>query len=146
MWRNALDGSRDLYITNSVDGVHFETAQRLGAGTWKINACPMDGGGFAIEKGLVTSAWRREEDVFLTDPDGAERRVGAGKDVALARAKRGTYLAWTKSGAIELLKPNAAAAEPLTPKGGFATLLTLPDGSVLAAWETGETVETKRID
>ncbi len=146
MWRNALDGSRDLHITNSADGVHFETAQRLGVGTWKINACPMDGGGFAVEKGLVTSAWRREEDVFLTGPNGEERRVGAGKDVALARAKRGTYVAWTKSGAIELLKPDAAAAEQLTPKGGFATLLTLPDGSVLAAWETGETVETKRID
>ncbi len=146
MWRNALDGSRDPYVTSSGDGVRFESAKRLGTGTWKINACPMDGGGIAVDKGRVTSAWRREADVFLAAPDGTEKRLGTGKDVAIAKAKRGTYVAWTKDGAIEILPPNAAAAEALSPKGGFATLLPLPDGAVLAAWETQATVETKRID
>ena len=96
MWRNAVGGSRDMYVTSSKD--HFASAQKLGAGTWKLDACPMDGGGIAVENGQPISAWRRETDIYLAE--GAhERRVGAGKDVALARSN-GTYLAWTHDGGI----------------------------------------------
>ena len=48
MWRNALNGSRDFYVTSSTDGVHFTAARKLGTGTWKLDACPMDGGGFCL--------------------------------------------------------------------------------------------------
>src|SRR5215813_8143328 len=56
MWRNALQGSRDLYITSSRDGVRFEPARKIGVGTWPLNACPMDGGGLAVEGDHVISA------------------------------------------------------------------------------------------
>ena len=55
MWRNVLGGSRDLHLIKSVNGVNFGKARKLGSGTWKINACPMDGGGFVVAKGQVTS-------------------------------------------------------------------------------------------
>ncbi len=46
MWRNALGGARDLYAALSSDGGQtFAPAVKLGTGTWKLNACPMDGGG-----------------------------------------------------------------------------------------------------
>lgn len=146
MWRNALDGSRDLYFTSSTDGQRFATAQKLGTGTWKLNACPMDGGAFAIDKGKVISAWRRDGDVFLADADGAEKKVGTGKDVALAQGKRGTYLAWTQDAAIQILSPNSAIPTLAGPAGSFANLLPLPDGGVLAAWEANGSIETKRLD
>ena len=146
MWRNSLDGSRDLYVTSSTDGKTFAFAQKLGTGTWKLNACPMDGGAFAVEKGKVISAWRRDGEIFLTDADGLERKVGTGKDVALAQGKRGTYLAWTQDGAIQVLLPNATASKMVGLAGAFVNLLALPDGGVLAAWEANASVETARLD
>lgn len=146
MWRNALAGSRDLYLVTSTDGQRFSSAQKLGTGTWKLNACPMDGGALAVNRGQVVSAWRRESDVYLAEGDATERKVGTGKDVALAQGKRGTYVAWTQDAAIQILSPQADAPVLVGPAGGFANLLALPDGGVLAAWEANGSVETKRLD
>ena len=146
MWRNTLDGSRDLYLASSTDGEHFSTAQKLGTGTWKLNACPMDGGALAIDHGHPISAWRRDGEIFTTDAAGAEKKVGTGKDVTLAVGKRGTYLAWTQDGTVQVLSPKAAAPVKVGEGGGFATLLALPDGGMLAAWEANGSVETKRLD
>lgn len=146
MWRNFLDGSRDLYTTSSADGIHFETAKKLGSGTWKLNACPMDGGGFAVDHGRVVSAWRREGDVFLAGSNGVEKRVGTGKDVAIAQGRDGSYVAWTKGGGIQLLTPGGAEPVTLAPEGSYVNLVALPDGAVIAAWEGREGIETKRIE
>ncbi len=146
MWRNVIDGSRDFYVASSSDGVHFASARKLGEGTWKLNACPMDGGGLVMEDGKTISAWRRESDIFLAE-DLRERRIGPGKDVALARSgKHETYLAWTKDGGVEALTPKSAQPFTLSKVGGFATLITLADGGVLAAWETHDSIDVKRLD
>ena len=101
----------------------------------------MDGGGLVIEQdGKAISAWRREKDIFLAE-GAAERRVGPGKDVALVRNGQGTYLAWTHEGGIEALTPRSAKPVVLAKEGGFAALLVMKDGSVLAAWETAATIE-----
>ena len=148
MWRNVINGSRDLYVASSSDGVHFAGAAKLGEGTWKLDACPMDGGGLAVENGKITSAWRRDGDIFLTEPGSAkERRVGPGKDVAVARsAKHETYLVWTKDGGLQVLTPKSTQPEALAAEGGFASLVALSDGGVLAAWEAHNSIETKRLD
>ncbi len=146
MWRNALDGSRDFYVASSLDGLQFSPATKLGTGTWKLDACPMDGGGLVIDNGKVLSAWRREGDIFLTGPDNSEKRIGTGKDVAIARSSRGAYVAWTKGPALEILTPKASAPQVLSPEGAFVNLVALPDGSVLAAWEAHDSIETKRTE
>ncbi len=146
MWRNVVDGNRDLYAAESKDGLTFAPAKKLGTGTWKLNACPMDGGGFAVNRdGAVTSAWRREGNIFLADGSRPEKQVGTGKDVAMAQTKKGTYVAWTKGTGIEVLAPGAATPRELATAGAFVSLLPFPDGSVLAAWESNGTIETKRL-
>lgn len=146
MWRNVIDGSRDFYVASSKDGVHFAAAAKQGKGTWKLNACPMDGGGLVMEDGKAISAWRRDTDIFLAEGS-TERRVATGKDVALARsAKHETYLAWTKDGGIVALTPQSAEPVNIAKVGGFATLVALASGGVLAAWETPAGIETKRLD
>ena len=147
MWRNVIDGSRDFYAASSTDGIHFAPARKLGSGTWKLDACPMDGGGLVIEEGKTISAWRRETDIYLAE-GATEILIGPGKDVALARAaKHQTYLAWTRDGGIEALTPKSAEPVKIAREGGFVTLLALPkDGGVLAAWETRESIEFKRLD
>ena len=145
MWRNVIDGNRDLYVATSTGGNDFEGAKKLGEGSWKLNACPMDGGGLSVDNGQVTSAWRRDGDVFLTEPGKAERKIGTGKDVALVRGKQGAFVAWTKDGGIQLSTPTGGAPQQLAAEGAFANLLALPDGSVIAAWEAHNSIETTRI-
>ena len=146
MWRNVVDGHRDLYAAYSDNGAPFHSATKLGTGTWKINACPMDGGGFVLDQGKLTSAWRREGDIYLAEPGQPERRLGPGKDVAIAKSQRGIYTAWTKDGGLVVQGPAQTEPRVLAATGGFATLLALPDGAVLAAWEASGAIETKRLE
>ncbi|MCX6625950.1 MAG: sialidase family protein, partial [Acidobacteria bacterium] len=146
MWRNVIDSSRDFYATSSRDGVHFDAARKLGEGTWKLNACPMDGGAIAAANGAPVSAWRREGLVYLAEAGHPEKQIGTGKDVAMVETAGGAYVAWTKGAALEFLRPGAAAAEPLAATGAFVSLIALPGGSVLAAWEAGPLIETKRLN
>ncbi|WP_321472860.1 sialidase family protein [uncultured Paludibaculum sp.] len=147
MWRNVIEGSRDLYVARSGDGVRFEAAAKQGVSTWKLDACPMDGGGLYVEGGKVTSAWRRESDIFVVEPGKPERRLAAGKDSAIAKGRGGAYVAWTRgTGGVEVLAPGGSEPKPLSPDGSFVSLTTLPDGTVLAAWETPRGIESRRLD
>jgi hypothetical protein len=146
MWRNVLEGSRDLYAASSPDGLHFDPARKLGEGTWKLNACPMDGGTIAAGSGAMVSAWRREGLIYLAESGRAEHQIGAGKDVTMAQTPRGAYVAWTKGTALEILRPNAPTPEPLAPTGAFVNLTALPDGTAFAAWESGTVIETKHLN
>ena len=145
MWRNVLDGSRDFYVSSSKDGVHFNTAQKLGNGTWKLNACPMDGGGAVIDRGQLVSAWRRENQVYLSPLGKPETALGTGKDVAIAAGAKGVYVAWSSGPGLEIHTPGSAAPKPLAPVGSFVNLVALQDGSVLAAWEANGSIQTQLV-
>jgi len=142
MWRNVLEGSRDLYIASSRDGVHFGEPQKAGHGTWKLDACPMDGGGLVWDHGQPVSAWRRDQDVFLARPGTAETRLGSGKDVAIAAGKNGVYVAWSAGSGIEIVAPGDKQPRRLAPDGSFVNLVALEDGSILAAWESAGAIQT----
>ena len=145
MFRNVLDGDRDLYLTHSADGVSFAPSQRLGMGSWSIDACPMDGGGLVADHGHVISAWRREDDVFLAEPGHAEYRMGQGKDVALAVSPSGTYVIWSGAKGLQLWKTGIETPLALGSTGSYPTLVTLPDGSVLAAWESKGAIHLEKM-
>ncbi len=147
MFRNALNGSRDMYLTRSAAGGSFSVPQKsgTGTGTWKINACPMDGGGLVVDRGQPVAAWRRDKDVFLARSGQPEMRLGEGHDVALARTPKGVYVAWTGAQGLEILKPGAAKAEILSPTGTFVNLAALPGGSLLAAWEQEGVIHTANV-
>jgi len=137
MFRNSVEGTRDMYIVRSTDGGQsFAKAEKLGTGTWILNACPMDGGAIATnDKGEIFSSWRREKEVYTTAPGSPERRVGAGKDSTIALGRRGTYLAWTSLSGVQALVPGKTEPTLLSAEGGYAQLLVLASGQVLAAWE-----------
>jgi len=138
MFRNSLEGARDLHVTGSRDGGRtFEPAVKLGSGTWKLEACPMDGGGLAIDpRGAVVTVWRRETDVFLASPGRPEERLATGHDPVIAVAGDGGWsVAWQGEEGL-LIRDAKHAAPRLLAEGGQApALLALPDGSLLAAWE-----------
>jgi hypothetical protein len=145
MFRNWLGGSRDMYLARSGDGLHFGAARKLGNGTWKLNACPMDGGGIAATSKGVVTAWRREHSVFLDRPGEPEREVGEGTDVAVTANGRGVYAIWTTPESIELLKPGEGRARAIGVKGAFPAVAAFANGGAVAAWENDGRIDVETI-
>ncbi|HEY2015537.1 MAG TPA: sialidase family protein [Bryobacteraceae bacterium] len=145
MWRNVIDGSRDFYVLRIRYGKAVSAAAKQGTGTWKLNACPMDGGGVAMLHGDIVSAWRREHEIYFAEP-GKETRIGSGQDVALAVNAKGPYLVWSTPEGIQARVPGSQSSVQLSAAGAFPSILTLPSGSVLAAWEENGAIATHRFD
>lgn len=134
MWRNWLGGSRDMYLVRS-DGKTFSKPAKLGTGTWKLNACPMDGGGLATFHGRIVSAWRRDHEIFLASPGAAERVLAEGIDVAITAGLEGVSAIWSTSTGIQAMLAGQNEPTLLAPKGAFPNIVGLADGRALAAWE-----------
>lgn len=134
MFRNALGGARDLYLLSATSNKRsFGKAQKLGNGTWMLNACPMDGGGIAHADGEAVTAWRREREIYLAKPGETETRLGEGQDVALAASGAGIYALWVQSS--QLVSWVDGKTETLAAKAAMPALVALPEGGALAAWE-----------
>jgi hypothetical protein len=135
MWRNWLDGSRDMYLVRS-DGKTFSKPEKLGTGTWKLNACPMDGGGLVASHGRIITAWRRQHEIFVSSPGAAERVLAEGMDVAITAGQDGISAIWsTPTGIRAMLARRRSEPILLAPKGAFPNIVALADGRALAAWE-----------
>jgi hypothetical protein len=145
MWRNSLNGSRDLYAMRLRDGAPAGEAERQGNNSWLLNACPMDGGGLAVRNGRIGSAWRREKDVYLAEPGKPERKLATGQDVALAVNNQGWYTIWSSSAGIEMMLPGAMQPTRVSAAGAFPTLVTTGNGAILAAWEENGSIATARF-
>jgi hypothetical protein len=139
MWRNALGGNRDMYLARSRDGgLTWSGAQKLGNRTWTLNACPMDGGGLALDpEGRAVTVWRREKAIYETRPGTPERQIGEGKDPAVVVTGRGVFVAWKGPAGILTRTPSNMEPVILDPSGAYVQLVARRDGSALAAWECG---------
>lgn len=142
MWRNALGGARDMYLTASADGGKtFAAAQKLGEGTWPLNACPMDGGEITVTRAnQPETAWRREDRIFVSRTGGAEQPVGRGRNPVIAYGTKGRYVAWQDSSekSVVLLAPDAKEPVRLGTNSTYVDLIAGPGGTVIAAWEEGD--------
>ena len=137
MWRNWLGGSRDMYFATSTDGGRtFGKADRLGEGTWKLQACPMDGGGMAIDEGgAVVTTWRRENTIYYASPGRGERSLGEGKDPAIGISGRNVWISWTKAGSLYAWTATSLEAKVIG-TGAYPQML----GSLLAYERAGKIV------
>jgi BNR repeat-like domain len=137
MWRNALEGNRDMYVAHSRDGgASFSAARKMGEASWKLDACPMDGGGLAMDPhGKLISIWRRENDVYMAQEGSSERKIETGKDAAIAAGPHGVYAVWTSAGAVHAQAPGSPQPIVLAEQGAFPQVIAVPGGPVLAAWE-----------
>lgn len=134
MWRNSLNGSRDLWmITRPAGQAEFGAARKLGEGTWKLQGCPMDGGRIvAFGGGDFGAVWQRAGEVFLVHGSGAETRIGQGKQPVVALVK-GAPVVWWQQG------PDLVSTER-TPQpiheARFPVVISLPNGNgVVLAYE-----------
>ena len=135
MWRNWLNGSRDMYVARSKDGVGFSAPEKLGTGTWKLNACPMEGGGVVTTQTGIVTVWRRDRSLFLARPGSPEIEIGEGTDVSISAARNGLYAIWTTPAGIVFLAPGDKHARSIGAKGSFPSIVALSGGGAIAAWE-----------
>lgn len=145
MWRNSIEGARDLWMTTRASGAKtFGAPKKLGAGTWKLNACPMDGGRIiALGGGKFASVWQRGGEVFLAPMDGPEIRLGQGKQpVAITRGAE-TQVVWQQGEDLVLSRsPGQGLPEKLAANARFASVVNLPgNGGAVLAYEQGAAKE-----
>lgn len=146
MFRNSLDGNRDMYLVRSSDGgVTFGTATKLGSGSWKLNGCPMDGGSLLLgPKNTNVTVWRREGNLYLSNGSD-ESMLGQGKQPVVTQTSKGTFVAWTEGKSIRWKKAGEAEIRTLPEEGTFLSLAPLPGGGVLLAGERDGTVFVKSL-
>lgn len=145
MWRNALEGNRDMYLAKSDDaGKTFGPARKLGVGSWKLNACPMDGGDLAVSPtGSLTTVWRREGQIYSTDQaEPRERLFGRGEQPVVTTTRQGHYFVWLtrRRGDLLLSAPNVASPTNLAKNASDPAVAAVQfgDGPVVAVWESGD--------
>ncbi len=146
MFRNVASGNRDMYTADWNTSSGVSKPEKLGVGSWLINACPMDGGGIAATGSKTITAWRRERTVYLDEAGQPEVALGEGKDVALAVTAKGPYVAWSNASGVQIHRPDQPRARCISPRGGFPVLGALPNGSVLAAWEQDGKIDTMMLN
>lgn len=144
MWRNAVDGARDFYLLRSTDGGKtFGKAQRLGEGTWKINACPMDGGDLTHVAGKTVSVWRRMEDLYTAEPGKPEVKVGPGHDATATSAGGKLYVLYIREG--KALLWSEGKTQQIGEDATFPVLTALPNGNLMAAWEQAGAIALRTV-
>lgn len=141
MFRNALEGNRDMYLVrSSADAKKFDAGQKLGTGAWRLDRCPMDGGAVCGGgDGAVYTVWRRQQKVFLAAPGAAEKELGGGEQPWLAPAPKGAHVVWVARRGGELMyQPPTGAAARVADRAVDPVIASAPGGKgpVVAAWES----------
>ncbi len=142
MFRNWLNGNRDLYVIRSADcGQSFGVAIKLGNGNWALNGCPMDGGGLAINKeGAIQTVWRRESKIYACEPGKKETELGEGKSCVMETINNKNIYAWSKEGNITCLLPNGSLK--IIGKGSLPVLKTMGYNEVICVWDNNQQIES----
>jgi hypothetical protein len=146
MFRNSLEGNRDLYEMSSDDGGgNFGSALKLGEGSWKLAACPMDGGEIVVnDHGEIKTVWQRDRQIFFDEPGMPETKIANGRSPRISVNKSTTILAWNEDGKILIKQPGKP---PFSERQGigFEPLL-ISSKLLVAVWEHEKKIVFERIE
>jgi len=145
MFRNNIDGSRDMHFTKSVDGGEtFSIAEKLGTGTWKINGCPMDGGDIDFDKQRkLTTVWKRKGDVFMSNSSVWEEKIGPGKSPSISSNDQNTFIGFSQGEDIISISTNNSVANKIG-TGSSPKVLALENGAIYF-WVNGSGINYKKV-
>jgi hypothetical protein len=146
MFRNWLNGSRDLYYAESFNkGGSFTDARKLGEGTWKLNGCPMDGGGITIDnKDKVHTVWQRNGVVYYCEPGQKETELAKGRNCGITRSDKSFIITWQEGNTVKLM--DLANNKPVeVGQGSFIKAADLPGQSVVCTWENNKEVVYRKM-
>ncbi len=143
MFRNWLDGNRDMYVIESYDkGKTFGDAEKLGNGNWALNGCPMDGGNLTIDGNeKVQTVWKREQNIFACESGMNENLIGKGRGCTLESINDDVVYAWAEEEDIKCLLPNGKSL--VIGKGSLPTLEKIDNENVLCMWQNDGRIMSK---
>jgi hypothetical protein len=146
MFRNWINGSRDLYFIKSSDGGRsFSAAQKLGLDTWKLNGCPMDGGGIIIDNlNVIRTTWQRKGMIYYAEPGKPETFISNGRICNISGTGANMVLTLQNNDTVKLIALNNKK-ETIVGKGSFLRSAILPDNKILCVWEQGDIIKFKKI-
>jgi hypothetical protein len=142
MWRNGVDGARDMWsATRPAGAADFGPTAKLGAGTWLLKACPMDGGAIFSGPERPASVWQRNGAVYFCAEGGTEKLLGPGtQPVALSTPQR-TIAVWQQGADLVSVawRGTAPASPGVVARGArFPAVATIPGTDrVVVAYERG---------
>lgn len=138
LFRNSLNGQRDMFVASSKDAMTFSPVEALSEKTWTLKACPMDGGMLAVGgDDRVWSAYRRQDQVFLA-VDGQETLLGRGEQPTVARHGNGVVVLWTQGRLGDLMvRTGDGTPQRLAMQARDPVLASSPAGDrTIAVWES----------
>jgi len=146
MFRNWLNGNRDLFITTSIDGgLTFDKAKQVGEGNWKLNACPMDGGGLVIKNvNTISTVWRREGDIYTCEAGKKEKKIVTGKQVTIAGNNNNDFICFVNNGKVYCIKPGGSIVE-LGP-GSYPRLVMVNEETAVCAWQQDKQISYATVN
>jgi hypothetical protein len=146
MFRNWMNGNRDLYLIESSDaGKHFGMAKKLGYGSWKLDGCPMDGGGIAVnDDEIPQTVWRRENKIYTAEPGKFEKEIGEGRNGSVETVNNRNIYAWTENDKVIVVTPGGAKIN--LGKGSLPRLKALNNNKVICVWENENEICTSVLD
>lgn len=140
LFRNSVGGNRDMFVTTSTDGKQFAAAKKLGTGSWKLDACPMDGGMLAVTgKERLYTVWRRDKSLILTSGSPKETPLGIGEQPWVASTSTGPVVVWTnrREGDLWMLRPSAKEPAKLASDARDPVVVALPGKEqAVVCWES----------
>jgi len=138
LFRNQLDGNRDMYVISGDADGNFSGATQHGEEHWPLNRCPMDGGMLAIDRaGNIATCWRRDEEVFVT-AGAREVKLGAGKQPWMIFRGDSPLVLWVEKndGKLFAWRDSKAPAETLADVARDPVVVALGKGQgAFACWE-----------
>ena len=145
MFRNFLQGNRDLYLTRSNDGgTTFGVAQKLGNGNWKLDGCPMDGGGLIVDNSdHVQTVWRREGKIYTAVPGMPEKEIGEGKGCTITTLNGENVYAWSEKGEVIIM--NDRMQRKTVGKGSQPVLKAVNNDKVICIWENDKQIHASVV-
>ncbi len=145
MFRNNVNGSRDLHFTRSVDGGEtFSIPEKLGSGTWKINGCPMDGGDLIVNsRGELNTIWKRKGDIFMSNSSSSEEKIGSGKSPSISANDQETYVVFSQGeDIISTTSDNSSPTKIGT--GSSPKVIALKNGAIYF-WVNTDGINFKKV-
>jgi hypothetical protein len=135
MFRNLIHGNRDLYLIHSADGgKNFGAAEKLGAGSWALNGCPMDGGALVIrDNGQPETIWRRQDKIYSCIPGKPEQEIADGRSCSMASAKDQAVYVWTDHG--QVISQASPGRQQVLGEGSFPAVNVFDDAQFVCVWE-----------
>jgi hypothetical protein len=117
----------------------------MGIDTWKLNGCPMDGGGIVIDAlNHINTTWQRKGNIYYAQPGEPETYIGKGRTTAIASSGTSTVITFQTSDTLKLMALKNKD-QIMVGKGGFLKSIVLPDNKVLCVWEQENKIKFKKI-